>query len=55
VVTGLTKHLTVGVAARIRLMVALGYLEFYLNSAPKEECMARMQTCGWERANTRLA
>ena len=43
------------VAARIKLMLAVGYLEFYLNSAPKEECMVRMQICGWRGASTKLA
>lgn len=55
VVTGLTKHLTAKVSARIRLMLAVGYLELYLNSAPKEECMARMEVCGWRGASTRLS
>lgn len=52
---GLTKHFTAKVAARVKLMMVVGYLEFYLNSSPKEECMVRMGMCGWRGASTKLA
>lgn len=54
-VKALNKHLTARVSARIRLMLAVGYLELYLNSAPKELCMSRMVSCGFQEAGVRLA
>jgi hypothetical protein len=54
-ISGLSKHLAAGVSARIKLMLMAGYLEFCLNSSPKEDCMARMNSCGWRGASTQLA
>jgi hypothetical protein len=52
---GLTRHFVEEVAARLRVMLLVGYLQQRFNSSEMEKCLERMAECGWQEAGAGVA